>query len=130
LTTENEMKEFVITIKCNVKGEITLSDSRSDVVNKGLGIILTMGDHTRESHCHFAWGSYQSIIYGFYGGVMEAKYDTSETGDFYRAVFGGIARMLTVLHGFLKKSHEFVTEEVGDLLKRWEKEDAEKGTVH
>jgi hypothetical protein len=122
-----EEKEFTITIKCDADGHITLKDSRNEGEFLGQGILLTLGDHFKQKHAHFAWGNYQSITYGFYGGIMESRYDKSDTGEFYRTVFGTIARMIAHLHDSLKKRNQYTAEEV---LERWESEDKEGGTVH
>jgi hypothetical protein len=121
------LEEFVITIKCNTQGQVVLRDSRTKEDYIGHGLLITMGDAFKENHVHFAWGNLKSVVYGFYGGMQEARHDKTEEGDFYRAVFGGIARMVAEMYNVIRKHNELTPEEA---LKKWAEEDEPGGSFH
>jgi hypothetical protein len=114
---------FVITITGDERGVITAHDSRTGKTDEWTGLILVLGDVGKNAFAHFSWGHYQSIVYGMYAAIMDAKYDKTEVGGHHRNILGRICRMIVELYGFFQRAKNMTPEEA---LEKWEKEDAEK----
>lgn len=84
-------KEFTLTITCNDKGEVTLRDDRNGSEFKGRGMLLHLGDHGEMKSHNLAWGSGSSIVHAFMTGMIGARDDRGEDGDYYRYIYGHIA---------------------------------------
>jgi len=112
-------KSFTIVISGDESGAITVHDSKTDQVSKWDGIMLIFGDVEKSASAHFSWGSYQSIIYGMYGSIMDARTDKSKIGEHNRTILGMVSRMIIDLYDFFHKARCFGLESV---LVEWEEE--------